>query len=289
MNKNKKNWKVIEILKTTTDYFREKKIENPRLNAEQLLAHLLNLSRVQLYVQFERLLSSNEISIFRELIRRRATNEPLQYILGEAEFMGLNLKVTPDTLIPRPETEFLVEHIIKSVNNSINEIKTIIDIGTGSGCIATSLSHYLPGCKIFATDISQKAIDLAKTNASNNNLNNIIFLKHDILSAKNLPLETVDIVVSNPPYMSVNEMTDLADEIKNFEPEIALTDYKTGLLFYEKILSLIDKDLKCKFVFMEMNANNKDQIVSTAHNLGFSQVKVILDLNNLPRILEIRV
>ena len=289
MKKNQNTWKVIDILKITTDYFKDKQIENPRLNAEQLLAHVLDLSRVQLYVQFERPLSSTEVSLFRELIRRRAANEPLQYILGETEFMGLNFKVTPATLIPRPETELLVEHIIETVKNSKNENISIIDIGTGSGCIAISLAHYLTDCKIIATDISQEALNLAKNNATANKTNNVNFLKHDILMASKFPVESIDIIVSNPPYISVAEMNDLPNEIKNFEPEVALTDNKNGILFYDKILSLIDKDLKCKFVIMEMNANLKDQIINIATKYGFTDLEIITDLNDLPRILKIRV
>jgi release factor glutamine methyltransferase len=289
MINNQKNWKVIDILKTTTDYFTEKNIENPRLNAEQLLAQVLNLTRVQLYVQFEKILSSNEISNFRELILRRVNNEPLQYILGETEFMGINFKITPAVLIPRPETEFLVEHTIQTIKNSKMKKPSIIDIGTGSGCIAISLAHHLPDCKIDATDVSQGALDLAQLNSSRNKTDNISFMIHDILTAKKLPFKTVDIIVSNPPYISTDEMNDLPDEIKNYEPEIALTDYKSGLIFYKKILSLIDKDLKCKFVFMEMNANLKEQIVNLAVNYGFKQIDVVHDLNNLPRILKIEI
>jgi len=289
MKNNQKTWKVIEILKTTTDYFAAKQIENPRLNAEQLLAFVLNLSRVQLYVQFEKMLSQIEISEYRELIHRRTNNEPLQYILGETEFMGLQINVSPAVLIPRPETEFLVEHIIECTQNFNIKNPSIIDIGTGSGCIAISLARYIKDCKITATDISKEALDLAKSNASSNATDNIDFINHDILNAEKLPLKNVDIIVSNPPYVSTNEMSELPKEIRNFEPEIALTDYKTGLQFYEKILSLIDKDLKCKFVFMEMNANLKEQILNLTTNYIFKQVDVVHDLNNLPRILKIEI
>jgi release factor glutamine methyltransferase len=289
MKNNHKSWKIIEILKTTTDYFTEKQIENPRLNAEQLLAHVLNLTRVQLYVQFEKMLSQNEVSEYRELILRRIDNEPLQYILGETEFMGLNFKVTPAALIPRPETELLVENIINTVKDSNLNNPSIVDIGTGSGCIAISLAHHLPDCKITATDVSQEALDLAQRNSEENKTNNINFINHNILTAKSFPFETVDIILSNPPYVSASEMNDLPDEIINHEPEIALTDYKSGLVFYDKILSLIDKDLKCKFVFMEMNANLNEQIVNLANQFEFKQIDVVHDLNNLPRIIKIEI
>ena len=289
MKNNNKSWKVIDILKTTTDYFNEKRIENPRLNAEQLLARVLDLSRVQLYVQFERLLSSNEITSYREFIQRRIAKEPLQYILGETEFLGLKFKVSPATLIPRPETEYLVEKIVNTIKDSELENPSIIDIGTGSGCIAISLANSFPKCKIIATDISQDALDIAIINAEENNIHNVDFVKNDILTAKKLPLKSVDIVVSNPPYVAKNEMKNLPEEIINFEPEIALTDFKTGIVFYDTILSLIDKDLKCKFVFMEMNANLKEQILNLTDNYEFKQVDVVHDLNNLPRILKIEI
>jgi len=203
--------------------------------------------------------------------------------------MGLQINVSPAVLIPRPETEFLVEHIIECTQNFNIKNPSIIDIGTGSGCIAISLARYIKDCKITATDISKEALDLAKSNASSNATDNIDFINHDILNTEKLPLKNVDTIVSNPPYVSTNEMSELPKEIRNFEPEIALTDYKTGLQFYEKILSLIDKDLKCKFVFMEMNANLKEQILNLTTNYIFKQVDVVHDLNNLPRILKIEI
>ena len=184
MKNNQKTWKVIEILKTTTDFFTSKQIENPRLNAEQLLASVLEITRVQLYVQFERMLTQNEITEYRELIRRRSNNEPLQYILGETEFMSLPFKVTPAALIPRPETELLIEKIIESVNNSVLKNPSIIDIGTGSGCMAISLAYHLKKCKITATDVSKEALDLAKSNALLNEIDFIDFTNHDILKAE---------------------------------------------------------------------------------------------------------
>jgi release factor glutamine methyltransferase len=201
--------------------------------------------------------------------------------------MGLKFKVNPAVLIPRPETEFLVEKIIEQVNITNIQNPSIIDIGTGSGCIAVSLAHHITDSQITATDVSNEALDLAKSNASLNEINNLDFIHHDILNEEKLPVKNIDIIVSNPPYVSATEMNDLPQVIKNFEPEIALTDYDSGLQFYEKILSLIDKDLKCKFVFMEMNASLKQQIVNLTNSYNFKHVEVIPDLNNLPRILKI--
>lgn len=289
MQDNQKSWKIIDILKSATDYFSKKKIENPRLNAEQLLAYVLNLSRVQLYVQFEKILSAAEISQYRALVRRRAGNEPLQYILGKTEFMGLTFKVSPAALIPRPETELLVENIIETVNNFNMKNPSLIDVGTGSGCIAISLAHFIPDSKIIATDVSMPALKIARQNSIDNKVDNVNYILHNILETDKLPVKSIDIIVSNPPYVSKKEMIDLPGEIKDFEPEIALTDYDSGLLFYEKILSLIEKDLKCKFVFMEMNTNLKEQILTLASNFNFKLIDVLYDLNNLPRILKIEI
>jgi release factor glutamine methyltransferase len=289
MNNIQKSWKVIDILKTTTEYFTSKYIENPRLNAEQLLAHILKLDRVQLYIQFERMLSQQEVSEYRKLIRRRADEEPLQYITGKTEFMGLQFIVNPSVLIPRPETELLVEKIIETTNHLNLKNPSIIDIGTGSGCIAVSLAHYLKNSHISAIDISNDALEMAKKNARHNQINNIDFIQYDILHTTTFPINQVDFVVSNPPYISEQEMTDLPNEIKNYEPRIALTDDKSGLIFYQKILSLIGKGLKCKFVFMEMNANLEKEILEIVNGFGFKKSLVIPDLNKLPRILKIEI
>lgn len=289
MNISHKTWTVVEIIKTTSDFFNKRHIENPRLNAEQLLSHVLNISRVDLYLQFERILTEKEIDLYRKLIQRRSSDEPLQYILGEAEFMGLKFKVSPAALIPRPETELLVEKVIETAKKIVQKNLSILDIGTGSGCIAISLAHFLPNSRISATDISQPALDLSQTNAELNNVKNIKFLNHNILEADELPAQLSDIIVSNPPYISINEMQDLSKEIKNFEPEIALTDNNSGLKFYEKILSLIANDMKCKFVFMEMNSNLKDQILEITRKFNFKCIEVLNDLNNLPRILKIEI
>ena len=210
MNGRNQTWTILELLKVTTQFLSEKSIENPRLNAEHLLSHLLSLKRVDLYLQFERILTTAEVNQYRELIRRRAQYEPLQYIIGKTEFMGLCFEVSPDVLIPRPETELLVEEVLKlSVDL---QAPTILDIGTGSGCIAISLAQLWPGSRIIATDVSEAALHMARNNAGVNNVaERIRFLLHDILN-ETLPVDSFDIIVSNPPYIA-------ADEMEGLEPE----------------------------------------------------------------------
>lgn len=285
-----KSWTIIDILKTATEYFSKRNIESPRLNAERLLSSVLNIDRLQLYIQFERILTSAEQNNYRELVQRRSTHEPLQYILGETEFMGLPIKVNPDVLIPRPETEILVEKVLDLKEHFGDRTVSILDIGTGSGCIAISLAHYWQNSKISAIDVSQAALDIAVNNSIINNVSNRIdFLNYDILNADILPISAADIIVSNPPYVSSKEFQNLDPEIRNFEPEIALTDGADGILFYKRVLKLIEKGFQCKFVFMELNTVQTDKIKNLIYSYGFTDISVIQDLNNLPRVLKIEI
>ena len=282
-------WTVLKILQKTTSYFSEHKLDNPRLNAERLLCHVLNTDRVQLYLNFDRILTKLEIDQYRTLVKRRAAQEPLQYITGETEFMGLNFRLTRDVLIPRPETETLVERVIELSKSIYKSGSLIFDIGTGSGCIAISLARYLINCRVMASDISQDALYLASENARKNQVRNLLFLQHDILTSDPPFMQAFDIVVSNPPYVSQSEYAYLEREIKNFEPKPALTDQADGLTFYRRILSLIGDSFKCKFLFLELSGTQTDKILKIARTYNFKDIKIINDLNQIPRVLEIEV
>jgi len=281
---------ILDIIDKTTQFFKQKNIENPRLNTERLLSALLNIDRVQLYLQYDRLMTRKETELFRDYVRRRAEKEPLQYILGETEFMGLNFKVTPAVLIPRPETEILIEKMLLLRDSLSIHNPTIWDIGTGSGCIAISLAHYWPECEIIASDVSDSSLNIAEENAYLNNVKDRInFLKHNILKDPVDLLSQPDIIVSNPPYVSLKEYENLGDEIRLFEPKIALTDNAEGLDFYEKIFSLIENGHRCKFLLVELSGTQPERIIQLANKFGISDTHVINDLNNLPRILKIKI
>jgi release factor glutamine methyltransferase len=290
MIKNQKQWTIVDILNSSVQFLKHKNIENPRLNAEQLLAHILRISRVQLYLQFDQLLKKDEINEYRELLIRRINDEPLQYITGVTEFMGLKIQVSSDVLIPRPETELLVE-ITLELKKEFHELtKTIWDVGTGSGCIAISLAHFWPECSIIATDVSLPAISIAKKNAQNNQINdNIKFFHHDILKDKLIKEKNVDVIVSNPPYVSIEEFSMLSPEIRNYEPGIALTDYGNGLLFYKKILSLLKDYSDCKYILFELSGFNPEEVLKLIQHYSFPEVSVHKDLNNISRVVKIRV
>jgi release factor glutamine methyltransferase len=287
MTTRKKTWTVLDILNVTTEYFKKNYFENPRLNAERLLSHVLNIDRVNLYLQFERILSNDETHVYRSLVKRRSENEPLQYIIGQTEFMGLPFNVNQHVLIPRPETELLVETVLDLQNKLIRDQVNIWDIGTGSGCIGISLAHFWPDCWVTATDNSDSALEIAETNAQLNEVQNILFKKHDILLEETAPENNTHIIVSNPPYISKSESANLAKEIVDYEPISALTDFKDGLEFYRRILALIDKLKGCKFVIIEMSGTQTENILSLVKSYDYSNIEIINDLNQIPRILKL--
>lgn len=280
---------ILELINKTGSYFKQKNIPNPRLNAEQLLAHVLDMDRVQLYLQYDRLLSTGETEKFRDYVRRRAGHEPLQYIIGGTEFMGLKFKLSPSVLVPRPETELLVERTLLLKNEVETTNPKIWDIGTGSGCIAISIAHFWPESTLIASDISEDALTQAEENARLNEVSKSIeFLKHNILSDPIDPSMQGDIIVSNPPYISKEEFENLDNEIRFFEPRIALTDNSDGLIFYKRIFSLIENSFKCKFILIELSGTKTEQITGLTKRLQFGEVDIFYDLNDIPRVLQIK-
>ncbi len=286
-----KSWKIIELLQTVTAFLEKKGIENPRLNAELLLGKVLHKKRVELYLDFDRPLNEAELQAYRELVQRRANHEPLQYILEEVEFMGLPFKISPAVLIPRPETEILVEQVLK-LKQEFTVAPTIIDVGTGSGCIAISLAHFWPQARLFATDISAEALTLCQQNMELNQVQNrVTTINHDIWSPwpSVLP-KRFDILVSNPPYISKGEINDLPEEVKEYEPLQALTDWQDGLRFYERFFLLIqNKEIEVKYLYLEMSGSQPEQIIKKAQQANIGLVEVTEDLNKIKRVLKIRV
>jgi len=208
---------LLEVLRSTTAYLTKHRIENPRLNAEHLIAHVMRLSRIELYLEFESKLNENELARLRELVKRRGQGEPLQHLLGTVEFCGQTFLIDKRAMVPRPETEELVELI--SNFEFRNSIFRILDVGTGSGIIALSLAKEFPAAKIFALDISDDALSLARENAARLGLSQRVeFQKGDLL--ENLP-ERFDLIVANLPYVSMQDRHLLAREVLH-DPEVAL-------------------------------------------------------------------
>jgi len=217
---------VLEVIKRTADFFAAKGIESPRLNAELLVGHALGLKRMQLYLQFERLLTEPELESIRPLVRRRGTREPVQYILGETDFGGLKLKVDKRALIPRPETERLVELLVQ---RCVPPPAAGLDLGTGSGAIALALAAAWPECRVTGVDQSEAALALAAENALATGLNaRVDWLRSHWLEA--VPAEArYGLIVANPPYLTAAETAAALAEVKDFEPASALTAAENGL------------------------------------------------------------
>jgi len=225
---------VLEVLQSSTDYFKKRKIDNPRLNAEHLLAHVLGRKRLELYLQFERDLAESELTPLRKLVRRRGEGEPLQHLLGTVEFCGHTFAIDKRAMIPRPETEELVDLIIADCGLRIADCR-ILDVGTGSGVIALSLAAKLPEAEIHAVDVSEEALQLARENAKRLGLSERVqFTKGNLL--ENL-VERFDLIVANLPYISMQDRQSLSREVLR-DPEVALFAGERG---DELIRELIDQ------------------------------------------------
>lgn len=222
-------WTVLKLLQWTADYFRDKGIESPRLDAELLLSATLEMDRVALYVNFERPLDADELFRYREKVRRRAGREPLQYIVGETEFWSLPFFVNPAVLIPRADTEVLVEEALKRIDGC----SSVLDVGTGSGAIAVALAHEKPELKVTALDCSAVALEVARDNAGRNEVSErVVFLTGDLNS---LPSGPYDMIVSNPPYVPSRDWEKLMPEVRDHEPRLALDGGDDGLEAYRRI------------------------------------------------------
>ncbi len=235
-----KKWTVKEILKVTTDYLNLKGIDSPRLSAEILLAHQLNLTRVKLYLNFDQPLRQGEVEGYRSLIRRRLNKEPVQYITGIQEFWSMDFSVGPGVLIPRPESEIIVEQVLSLYEGGepgTGMHPKILDLGTGSGALAVSLAKELESAHIFATDITEVSLDFAKGNAARHGVESRIELLRGDLWAPILDYGAAfDVIVSNPPYIAAEEYDALPQEVRDYEPRTALDGGPDGMVYIERII-----------------------------------------------------
>ncbi len=286
MEQSQKTWQVLELLKVTENLLKEKNIENPRLNAELLLCDVLKEPRIKLYIDFEKPVSEDEISKYRAKIKRRLNREPLQYILGYTEFYGLRFNLTPDVLIPRPETEILVEKAVELISSFEMINPKILEIGTGSGCVAVSIASKV-NCSIDAIDISNKALAVARNNAVlNKTADKINFLNKNFLDDVK-SLEDYDVVISNPPYIPVLEMDTVGEEIKDFEPRHALTDENEGLSFYKSVFNLVKTSRKPVKVFLEIGDGKRKKIEALLNETGINNYEFYKDYHGIDRVLYI--
>jgi release factor glutamine methyltransferase len=231
-------WTIGRLLQWTTDYLKQRGADSPRLDAEVLLAHALGCQRIQLYTAFGDEPAEDVRKAFRELVRRRAEGTPVAYLVGRREFYSLSFRVTPDVLIPRPETEFLVIRLLDlaELQSPAGEAWQIADVGTGSGIIAVCAAKRLENCRVTALDVSPAALEVARSNAAEHGVESRIeFIESDLLSAT--PAERrFDFIVSNPPYIAEHEMAGLSRDVRDYEPRGALVAGPKGTEIIERLI-----------------------------------------------------
>ena len=272
--------RILEVIQKTIPYFEKAGIESPRLTIELLLAHVLKKKRLQIYLEFEREVDEATLEILRGLVKRRVAGEPLQYVTGEAEFCGLKLAVDRRVLIPRPETELLVEVV------AARQPATVVDVGTGSGCIALALAQRLPAAEVTAVDVSADALAAAKANASRYDFKNFTrLLQSDLLSI--FPDSfTVDAIVSNPPYIASGELAQLPREVKDFEPAQALFAGVDGLEVIRRLVLEAKRFLSpTGFVALEIGAGQCAAVTQLFESAGYQVAQVEKDLQGHERVI----
>ncbi len=272
---------VLEIIKRTTEFFEKRGVESARLNAELLLGHALGLKRMALYLQFERPLTEPELEKIRPLVKRRGNREPLQYITGETEFAGLKLKVDARALIPRPETERLIELVQEHLAAAP---ATILDLGTGSGALALALANLYPGAAVTAVDRSEPALALARENAAACGLaGRVRFVAADWFSGLAAG-EQFQLIVANPPYLSDEETGATAPEVKDFEPAMALSAGTNGAAALEHILAGARAHLAPGgLLACETGIAQHPHLLALAGSAGFSRTESLRDLTGRDR------
>jgi release factor glutamine methyltransferase len=277
---------VVEILSRTAQYLQGKGLENPRLNAEVMLGHVLDLQRVDLYLNHDRPLKEPELSAFRDLVRRRIAGWPLQYLTGRTEFLSLDFQLTPAVLIPRPETEILVETVLNQLRSWDSPVR-IADVGTGSGIVAISLAVHLPRARLWATDRSPDALQLARVNAVRHGVNDRIdFLQGDLLEPLQGQEGSLTAVVSNPPYVRSAEMRELPPEIREHEPPLALDGGADGLAVIRRLVAQAPRFLVVGgHMALEVGAGQAPTVSQLMRNTGMlAEPRLVRDYHGVERV-----
>jgi len=278
-------WTIKALITWTTKYFAEKGIESPRLEAELLLAHVLKCKRIDLIVRYDEEPAEAERTQYRELVKRRAEHWPTAYLIGEREFFLLTFEVSPAVLIPRPDTETLLLAALEELKGRPSP--RVLDLGTGSGCLAICIADKNPAATVMAVDLSPEALSIAAANA----------IKHDVSSRIDFRLgdlfapvagETFDVIVSNPPYVTASEIAMLAEEVREHEPRLALDGGPDGLAFYRRISAEIAKFLNPGgTLFVEIGMGQDAAVRKLLEEAaGLKVGRTLRDANNIARVVE---
>ena len=278
---------LIEVLKRTADWFGQRSIPAPQFEAEQILAHVLHIPRLHVYLQHDRPMEPAELQTLRELVARRGRREPLAWILGEQGFHEIDLGVGPGVLVPRPDTEAVVNAALEWLKDS-KDPTYLADVGCGSGAIGLALAHVVPHLRVYATDIASAAIDTTRRNVAQLGLGDrVAVLQGDLLSA--IPDDRpIDWVLSNPPYIPTDTIPTLQPEVSEWEPREALDGGKDGLDFYRKLIPLAATRAS-QGMIVEVGAGQAEQVQALFEQGGWTQVTVWQDLGSIERVVGGRV
>lgn len=278
---------VLPALRWAEEVLRGGRIDESRLNAELLMCHVLSCERIDLYVDFEKILLPPEIEAFVAFIRRRLTHEPLQYITGGTGFMGLKIAVDRRALIPRPETEVVVEQALEICRKSGGRELRVLDVGVGSGNIAVAIAHYHGPARVVGVDVSGEALSLAAENVRAHRLEGRVLLARADVLRDPLPLSegTFDLIVSNPPYIPSAEMEGLDPEVRLYEPEVATTDGSDGLTFFRRLAGIARSLLsEGGSIVVETGYNQARAVEGIFRAASLGGTSVVKDLSGVERV-----
>jgi release factor glutamine methyltransferase len=288
-------WTVRRILEWTTAYFGRKKVEPGRLSAESLLSHVLAMPRIKLYIEYDRVLTERQLAEYRALVQRAANEEPIAYLTGRAHFFNLEFDVTGDVLIPRPDTETLVENVLQLARHRAGlESPRVLDLCTGSGCIAAAIAHHLKSATVVATDLSSPAIEIARQNIRKLKLEERVSVEQGDLFepiTKLVDPRPFDLIVSNPPYIPTAQIETLDRSVRDYEPISALDGGLDGLAFHRRILQEApDRLVAGGHVFLEIAFDQGEAAMQVAneHLSNFIEPKLLKDFGGRDRVLTLK-
>jgi len=290
-DETEKRWTVLGLIRWTTAYFEGRGIDTPRLDAELLLAQVLHVDRMALYVSFDRPMAPQELAAFRELVKARARRAPVKYLTRECEFMSLAFEVGPGVLIPRPETEHLVERAVEILQEECAASEPLVyDVGTGSGCIAVAVAAAVPGARVTASDVSAEALAIAARNVERHELTDRVTLLEGDLLGPFTPGEQADLVLSNPPYVAEGEWAGLQPEIAEHEPKVALVAGTDGLDCIRRLLDAAPAHTKPGAALLcEIGDGQAEAVAAMVEgNAAYQSVVLHRDLAGIERVCEAR-
>lgn len=287
-------WTIRRLLEWTTGFFTRKNVDSPRLAAELLLGHVLSIPRIKLYTDYERPLAQKDLDAYRALVQRAAEQEPVAYLTGKAHFFNLEFEVNQDVLIPRPDTETLVENILQLARNAPGmESPRVLDLCTGSGCIAAAIAFHLKNAAVTATDLSHAAVEVAKRNIERLGLSDRVAIKQGDLFEPLLNMadaQPFDLIVANPPYIPTAQLQALDRNVRDYEPPMALDGGLDGLIFHRRILKEAPPRLvPGGRIYLEIAFDQGPAAKQIAEEIpAFTDIRLLRDYGGRDRVLTMR-